>query len=89
MLFDLKKITKEITVDKDWFYGTELRLSLESLVVQGEALEEKRRDLTGKARRIQRDLEDDIEAFKVEKETQAKRQEKVLSCLVHSYLHNL
>jgi len=71
MLLDLKNITKEITVDKDWFFGTELRLSLESLVVQGEALEEKRRDLTGKARRTQRDLEDDLEEFKMEKETQA------------------
>tara|TARA_B110000090_G_C13395498_1_gene451072 strand:- start:637 stop:3744 length:3108 start_codon:yes stop_codon:yes gene_type:complete len=71
MLTDLKKLKLDITVAADWFYGTELRLSLESLVVQGEALNEKRRELMGEAKMKQRDLEDDLEAFKVEKETQA------------------
>jgi heme/copper-type cytochrome/quinol oxidase subunit 4 len=71
MLIDLKKLTVDITTSTDWYFGTELRLSLESLVVQGDALEEKRRELTGAARMKQRNLEDDLEAFKVEKETQA------------------
>ena len=71
MLTDLKKLKLDITVAADWYYGTELRLSLESLVVQGEALNEKRRELMGEAKMKQRDLEDDLEAFKMEKETQA------------------
>merc|ERR1711871_1133091 len=70
MKANLKRVTGALSEEFDWYFGQELRLTGESLREEGEALEEKRRQMIADAKTAARKLEDELNDFILEKEAQ-------------------
>merc|ERR1711871_730044 len=70
MKVNLQRVLGELSEEFDWYFGQELRLTGASLREEGEALEEKRRQMLADAKTSARKLEDELQDFILEKEAQ-------------------
>lgn len=74
MKLDLRRIKEQLSEEHDWYYGQELRITGASLIEEGDALEETRRQLSADAKVAARDLEDELQQFTLEKEAQTQQE---------------
>ena len=70
MKINLRRISGALSEEFDWYFGQELRLTGSSLRDEGDALEEKRRQMVADAKTAARKLEDELSDFILEKEAQ-------------------
>merc|ERR1711871_609703 len=85
MKLDLRRVKEHLSEEHDWYYGQELRVAGASLIEEGDALEETRRQLGADAKAAARDLKDELEQFTLEKEAQTQKEElKKLDALIEA-----